>query len=129
MAVSCLFSKYFLFAHTLVLLSETASSKTISRIFDISYFEGSPDGVHKEKILGVNEQFPGPAIYADVGDTIEIDIVNNIQDGQNVSIHWHGLHQRGQYCEDGTSQISQCPLKNGYTQHYRFTVKDAGTHW
>jgi hypothetical protein len=38
-----------------------------------------PDGVVKEKVMLINDQFPGPLIYADWGDTISITITNNLQ--------------------------------------------------
>ncbi|CAL8136420.1 unnamed protein product [Orchesella dallaii] len=99
--------------------------------FNISYFSGSPDGVKKDKILGINNQYPGPTLEANQGDILEITVINNIIDGQNTSIHWHGISQRnGSLFEDGTSQISQCPLPaGGNSQVYRFVVEEAGTFW
>jgi len=97
-----------------LLSSLTLDAKVVKHVFEVSYFEGSPDGVHKDKILGINGQFPGPAIHADVGDRMEIDVINLIQDGQNLSMHWHGLHQRNQYCEDGI-----------YIHYYLRTIKKA----
>ncbi|ODM89025.1 L-ascorbate oxidase, partial [Orchesella cincta] len=104
-------------------------AKIVRHTFEVAYFNGSPDGIHKDKILGINGQSPGPTIEADVGDTLEITLINSIQDGQNTTIHWHGIHQKGSIFEDGTSQISQCPLPTGESQLYRFNVTQAGTFW
>jgi iron transport multicopper oxidase len=64
-----------------------------------------------------------------LGDVLHVKVHNNIEDGQNTSIHWHGIHQRDTQFEDGTSQISQCPLKSGGTQHYSFPLEQIGTYW
>lgn len=55
-------------------------SKLIRHTFVIEYFSGFPDGVYKEKILGINGQFPGPLIEAYIGDTLQVDVINRIQD-------------------------------------------------
>lgn len=91
-------------------------------------------------------------------DRLEIRVFNKIQDGQNVSIHWHGIQQRGlcifvllcncgrnnlyKYTvlliidtkggtpfEDGPSQIMQCPIKYGSYQVYNFELDRPGTYW
>jgi len=104
-------------------------SKLVRHIFEVSYFKGAPDGVWKDKILGINGVFPGPTITAQVGDDLEIFVLNHIQDKQNTSIHWHGIHHTDSHFEDGTSMISQCPLPYGKTQVYRFRLTQAGTYW
>src|SRR5690348_10598892 len=70
------------------------TGKDLHYEFTISYIAGSPDGVYKSKILAVNGQFPGTTIKGEVGDILHVIVHNRIQDGQNTSIHWHGLRQR-----------------------------------
>lgn len=41
------------------------------------------------------DRFPGPTIEARSGDTLEIEVINLLDEG--VSLHWHGLHMRGIY--------------------------------
>jgi FtsP/CotA-like multicopper oxidase with cupredoxin domain len=43
----------------------------------------------------VADQFPGPTIEARSGDILEFEVLNLAEDG--VSLHWHGLHMRGNY--------------------------------
>ncbi len=62
--------------------------------FKVSYISGRPDGVWTNSILGINGKFPCPAIEAETGDTLQITVINEIQDGQNVTLHWHGILQR-----------------------------------
>lgn len=85
-----------LLAHLLqlALLTSFTDARTIRYTFDVSYLSGNPDGVWTTTILGINGQFPGPPIEGEVGDFLEVNVINNIQDGQNVTIHWHGIHQR-----------------------------------
>lgn len=104
-------------------------AKVLYYTLEVYYISGSPDGIHKDKILGFNGEFPGPTLEADVGDTLEVTLINRIQDGQNTTVHWHGVHQRGSLFEDGTSMISQCPLPQGRSQIYRFIVTEPGTFW
>jgi iron transport multicopper oxidase len=104
-------------------------SKLLTYEFNVKYISGSPDGVFKSKILSINGLFPGPTITGDVGDILQVTVHNNIQNGQNTSIHWHGIHQKGTPTEDGTSHISQCPLKNGNSQVYTFPLTASGTYW
>ncbi|CAL8107651.1 unnamed protein product [Orchesella dallaii] len=113
----------------LALLSLPVHSKTVKHTFEVSYFSGLPDGVWVNNILCINGKFPGPTIEAEVGDVLEVTVINKIQDGQNVTIHWHGLHQRGTQFQDGPSQITQCPLKHGSTQVYTFPLLQPGTFW
>ena len=39
---------------------------------------------------------------------------------EGVSIHWHGLYQRGTPWMDGPEMISQCPILPGQTFEYRY---------
>lgn len=120
-----------IFYFTICYSTITIEAKIVKHVFEVKYFSGTPDGVYKEKILGINGQFPGPLIEADLGDILQVDLINRIQDGQqNTSLHWHGIHQKGTPFEDGTSQITQCPLRNGDNrQRYEFPLHQAGTYW
>jgi len=72
-----------------LLLAVAVASKNLYYDFDIKYINGSEfNGVFKKKILTVNGLFPGPPIEAMVGDWLHVTVRNNIQDGQNTSIHW-----------------------------------------
>ncbi|CAG8417179.1 unnamed protein product [Penicillium salamii] len=65
----------------------------------------SPDGYERSGIF-VNGQFPGPAIEANWGDTIEVRLHNNITGPEEgTAFHWHGIPQKGTQYADvyGTS--------------------------
>lgn len=40
-------------------------------------------------------QFPGPTLEARTSDQLVIVVSNQLEDGEGVSFHWHGLHMRG----------------------------------
>ncbi|BBN06344.1 laccase [Marchantia polymorpha subsp. ruderalis] len=76
--------------------------------------------VTKDMIV-VNGQFPGPTIYAVEGDTIIVNVTNNA--GSGVTIHWHGVRQVLSCWQDGVGYITQCPLKQGDSFVYNFTLQ------
>lgn len=87
----------------------------------------NPDGVFRPMIL-VNNQFPGPLIEANDGDTIVVHIDNRAVNA--TSIHWHGLYQNGTPHMDGTIGVTQCPIAPGARFTYEFTISGQhGTTW
>ncbi|XP_046993056.1 laccase-4 [Schistocerca americana] len=85
------------------------------------------DGVERG-ILTVNRMLPGPSIQVCENDKVVID-VENAMDGQEVTIHWHGVWQRGSQYSDGVPFVTQCPIQQGNTFRYQFTASNAGTHF
>jgi FtsP/CotA-like multicopper oxidase with cupredoxin domain len=45
------------------------------------------------QVILVNGQYPGPNMYMDVGDTIVVNVVNNMEQ-QAITLHWHGILQQ-----------------------------------
>lgn len=92
-------------------------------------------GIHDQKpdcleqvAMGINGQFPGPTISAQVGDTLAIALTNTLPTRGTV-IHWHGVRQIDTPGADGTAVISQCAINPGETFHYRFKVDRHGTYF
>jgi FtsP/CotA-like multicopper oxidase with cupredoxin domain len=68
-----------------------------------------------------NGQVPGPLVEATVGDTVEVQLRNDLT--QATTIHWHGVRVPAEM--DGTE-----PVVRPWEQFaYRFVVPDAGTFW
>jgi FtsP/CotA-like multicopper oxidase with cupredoxin domain len=89
--------------------------------------EHNPDGVFRPMML-VNNQFPGPLIEINEGDTIVVHVGNQAVNA--TSIHWHGLYQNGTPHMDGTVGITQCPIAPGGKFTYEFLVSgQSGTYW
>ncbi|EUC61473.1 multi-copper oxidase laccase-like protein, putative, partial [Rhizoctonia solani AG-3 Rhs1AP] len=91
----------------------------VTRTYDwtVATANGSPDG-----------QYPGPTIEANDGDTIIINVQNDMSVG--TTIHWHGLFQNSTPWMDGPAGITQCPIPAGSSFTYQFTINGQyGTYW
>uniref|UniRef100_A0ACD6A589 Uncharacterized protein n=1 Tax=Avena sativa TaxID=4498 RepID=A0ACD6A589_AVESA len=79
-------------------------------------------------ITAVNKQLPGPALHVHEGDTVVVHVISNSP--YNVTIHWHGLFQRGSQWADGPEMVTQCPIRPGMRYAYRYNVTgQEGTLW
>ena len=48
---------------------------------------------------------------------------------EGISIHWHGIHQRGTTRMDGVAFISQKPILTHQKFMYKSEASPSGTHW
>lgn len=87
----------------------------------------SPDGNPREMIV-FNGQYPGPAIVANWGDTIQVTVKNNL-DNNGTGIHWHGLRQLHSVQNDGANGLTECPIPPGGSRVYTFKATQYGTTW
>lgn len=71
------------------------------------------DGVERG-ILTANRMLPGPSIQVCENDKVVIDVENHME-GMEVTIHWHGIWQRGSQYYDGVPFVTQCPIQQGNT--------------
>ena len=71
-----------------------------------------------------NGQLPGPTISANVGDTIRVTLVNNLD--EPTTIHWHGVHVP--FSMDG-STWKYDPIQPGEVFTYEFVATKSGTFW
>ncbi|KEH35104.1 L-ascorbate oxidase [Medicago truncatula] len=108
-------------------LFELSLAKVRHYKFDVEYIYKTPDCL-EHVVMGINGQFPGPTIKAEVGDTLDIALTNKLHTEGTV-IHWHGIRQIGTPWADGTAAISQCAINPGETFHYRFIVDRPGTYF
>ncbi|KAL5220928.1 hypothetical protein ABZP36_025641 [Zizania latifolia] len=79
-------------------------------------------------VTAVNGRVPGPEIEAREGDTLVVHVINDSP--YNVTVHWHGVFQRGTPWADGPAMVTQCPIRAGHRYTYRFAVAgQEGTLW
>ena len=73
-----------------------------------------------------NGVVPGPAIRVTEGDTIRVNVTNNLP--ESTAVHWHGVIVPND--QDGVPYVTQPPIKPGETFTYEFTVQEgnAGSH-
>ncbi|KAK4079138.1 CAZyme family AA1 [Trichoderma harzianum] len=87
----------------------------------------NPDGIYRPMIL-INNQFPGPLVECNEGDTIRVIVENKATNA--TSMHFHGLFQNGTNSMDGAVGITQCPIAPNSTFTYEFQIKEqSGTYW
>ena len=76
--------------------------------------------------MGVNGTVPGPLIRLREGQTVRLNVTNNLADDSS-SIHWHGMLVPFQM--DGVPGISFPGISPKSTFHYEFPVIQSGTYW
>lgn len=117
-----------LFMGVLILLSSLfVEARVHFHKWKINYQSWFPDCV-KATVISINGHYPGPTVRARVGDTIVVQLENQMPT-ENVVVHWHGIRQIGTPWHDGTSSMSQCAINAGETYIYKFVVDRPGTYF
>ena len=89
--------------------------------WDVTWVNRNPDGLQERPVIGINYQWPVPAITASVGEQITMHLTNQLGN-ETTSVHFHGLFQNGTNSMDGPTGVTQCPIGPGETFTYAFTV-------
>ncbi|KAI9568170.1 laccase [Boletus coccyginus] len=92
----------------------------------------APDGYNRSATLA-NGVFPAPLIRANKNDQFAIQIFNELTDDTmslETSVHYHGISQLKSNWADGTSHVTQCPLRQqeSFVQTFN-TDGQTGTYW
>ena len=85
------------------------------------------DGRTYHLYIAINGQIPGPTLIV-TGQMVYVNVTNRLTN-EAITVHWHGMHQRGTPWMDGVAFLSQAPITSGAVFQYRFKVSPAGTHW
>ncbi|SCV37091.1 related to cell surface ferroxidase [Fusarium fujikuroi] len=109
-------------------LLPAALAATVSYDFSVDWVRANPDGAFERSTIGINGEWPIPRIEASVGDTVLVNVRNNLGN-QSTSLHFHGLFMNGSNHMDGPSQVTQCPIQPGESFLYNFTITQPGTYW
>jgi FtsP/CotA-like multicopper oxidase with cupredoxin domain len=89
----------------------------------------APDGVNKTALL-INNQYPGPLLEANWGDTFQVTVHNGISGPEEgTALHWHGILHKGSQWMDGVPAIDQCPIAPGNSFTYTFKADQYGSSW
>ncbi|KAK3105847.1 hypothetical protein FSP39_007040 [Pinctada imbricata] len=87
------------------------------------------DGFEQKKLVVVfNMSMPGPDIIVYEGQRLLMTVVNELY-SEAVTVHWHGLPQRGSPYMDGVPFVTQCPIEPGTSFRYDFIARPSGTYW
>lgn len=66
------------------------------------------------------------------GDKIRVTVINNLNNGNGTSIHWHGIRQFRTMHMDGVNGITQCPIPPNSPNNtfvYEFVAAQYGSSW
>ncbi|CAE6417896.1 unnamed protein product [Rhizoctonia solani] len=88
---------------TTLLLSGSSLAAIVPYNFRIRNVQAAPDGFQRS-VVSVNGLIPGTLITANKGDTLLINVTNELTDAsmrRATTIHWHGLFQSTTASEDG----------------------------
>lgn len=75
--------------------------------------------------IGYNGKSPGPVLRFKEGETVTINVTNNLKEA--TSVHWHGLILP--FRMDGVPGVSFPGIAPGETFTYEFPIVQSGTYW
>jgi iron transport multicopper oxidase len=107
-----------------------ANAKVVTVDWSIDWVWTAPTN-HKgptKPLVGINGQWPCPQLDVDKGDTVIVNVCNNLGN-QSTTIHWHGIHHNGTNIMDGANGVTQCAIAPGQRQRYEFIADKPGTYW
>ena len=103
-------------------------TKDVVRNWDIGYVDKiNPDNSQPRRVIGVNGEWPIPAIEATVGDTLIINIKNSLN--VMTALHTHGLFHNGTNYNDGAIGSTECGIAPGSSLTYKIPLTQSGTYW
>ena len=109
-----------------VLLGLLMSTSVMAGEYDLTVDRVEIDtGDFVKEGIGYNGASPGPVMRFKEGETVKINVTNNLD--EMTSIHWHGLILP--FNQDGVPGISFPGIKPGETFTYEFPIQQAGTYW
>ncbi|KAF2269117.1 laccase precursor [Lojkania enalia] len=104
------------------------TGRTVTYDLSITNTTCNLDGHGARTCMLINNQFPGPVLTANWGDTLRITVRNMLQHN-GTSIHWHGIRQLNSNIQDGVNGVTECALAPGDATTYQFRLTEYGTTW
>lgn len=89
--------------------------------YNITWVSRNPDGLHERPVMGINDQWPIPALRVTKGEQVVIKVRNHLGN-ETTSLHWHGLYMNGTAYMDGPPGVAQCEIPPGDSFVYDFKV-------
>ncbi|KAJ2358786.1 ferroxidase fet3, partial [Coemansia sp. Cherry 401B] len=111
----------------LALIGHVCLAADIKLTWNVTYVQVNRDGYNNRRAIGVDNALPIPPVFIDQGDTLVLTVFNSLD--VPVTIHAHGLLQKGTAHMDGAAQISQCGIPPRESFTYRIHAEQSGTYW
>ncbi|ODV96931.1 hypothetical protein PACTADRAFT_48721 [Pachysolen tannophilus NRRL Y-2460] len=106
-----------------------AAAETHTLYWNATWADANPDGYFERPVVSCNGTFPWPQVHINKGDTVLLYLTNGLGD-HNTTVHFHGIFQHNSNEMDGPEMVNQCPIPDGETMLYNFTITDqAGAYW
>ncbi|KAJ1663747.1 ferroxidase fet3 [Coemansia sp. RSA 1646] len=109
------------------LRSDMTLGSTLEYRWTVEWVDYNMDNLFTRKAIGINGQWPIPAVVGDFGDTLVVHVTNKLEEA--TSLHFHGLFQNGTNYYDGAVMVTECGVPPGGSFTYRVELKQAGTYW
>ena len=94
----------------------------------ITYVDNvNPDGLFARRAIGINNTWPPPPIYSNVGDVVIINVKNELD--IKSGLHTHGLFHNNTVFYDGAVGITECGIAPGSSFTYVLRMRQSGTYW
>src|SRR3989344_272884 len=77
------------------------------------------------RMYGYDSQIPGPLIKVNQGETILVNVTNNLD--METTVHWHGIRLKNEF--DGVPLTTQEAVQPSESFIYTLTFPDAGIYW
>lgn len=102
----------------------------VKRYYNLTLQPGKydADGLEFNAAKLFNGSYPGPWIEACWGDTLIVNVTNNLVHN-GTSIHWHGIRQNQTMHMDGVNGVTQCPIAPKDYFVYKFNITQYGSSW
>jgi iron transport multicopper oxidase len=97
-----------------------ALSATITYNWNVTWVSAAPDGFTRP-VIGINNQWPCPTLEATVGDTVIVNLYNDLGN-ETTGLHFHGLFMKNTPQMDGPVGVTQCSIMPGTLFKYEFKV-------
>ena len=107
--------------YLLLALSYVTCTYAVNLNWAATWVSANPDGKFVRPVIGINGQFPPPAIKATVGEQVTLTLTNQLGN-ETTGMHFHGLFQNGTNPSDGPTGTTQCPIGPGESVTYSFTA-------
>ncbi|KAJ2724455.1 ferroxidase fet3 [Coemansia sp. Benny D115] len=104
-----------------------ADAATVQYDWDISNIMVKMDKVHPRRAVAVNGKVPMPVAKVKLGDTLVLNLQNNLD--EPTGLHSHGILNNGTNYYDGAGMVTECGIAPGSKMAYRIPIKQTGTYW